>query len=474
MKNMKIGHWALLAMLVGTLASFSAFGMEMPTLMGMAFAATQALRTFGVLGDGSTLIGFAADGDPEEVLKAIRDVSAQFKSTHYDLAKVKSQIDEMQAKGGKMTDDLRNDFDKRMSDFNTLKARLDELEQKGADVSRQQASHKSWGQQIIEHDGYADFQKAAESGRTSFRIQVKQTVTTALAGQGGAGTGLQNPTYQDNDLVRMPRTALTIEDLLPVINVDSGSVDYAKQTVRNNAAAPVEETLAKPYSDYAWTSDTVAVRTLAHLTKMSRQAVDDANRLVGEVDSEMRYGLALLKEQQYLYGNGTGQNLHGIMPQATAFALASGVTVGDVAFANRVDVLRLAMLNLQLAGAPVDGMVLNPVDWALIELSKDDGGSYLFSRPDNGLSAPNMWGTRIIATPAMLADDFLIGSFSIGATVYRRMGVEVLISTENDKDFENNLATMRAEERVAMAVKRAWAFQKGKFSTALTSLKTTP
>lgn len=411
---------------------------------------------------------------PEQILKEVQTVAAQFKSTHDDLTKVKGQLDEMQAKGGKLTDDLRRDFDARMTEFNGLKARLDELEQKGVDASRQQASHKSWGQQIIEHDGYEGFKKAAETGRTSFRIQVKQTITTGLAGVGGAGTGLLNPSYQDGDLVRMPRTVLTIEDLLPVINVDSGSVDFAKQTVRNNAAAPVAETAAKPYSDYAWTSETVPVRTLAHLTKMSRQAVDDAARLVGEVDSEMRYGLALVKEQQYLYGNNVGQNLHGLMPQATAFALPAGVTAADVTLANRVDVLRLAMLNLQLAGAPVDGMVLNPVDWALIELTKDDGGSYLFSRPDSGLSSPSMWGTRIIATPAMLTDDFLIGAFGLGATVYRRMGVEVLISTENDKDFESNLATMRAEERVALAVKRAWAFQKGKFSTALTALTPTP
>ena len=50
------------------------------------------------------------------------------------------------------------------------------------------------------------------------------------------------------------------------------------------------------------------------------------------------------------------------------------------------------------------------------------------------------------------------------------MAVEVLISTENVDDFEKNLATMRAEERVAIAVKRPTAFTKGTFSTARTAL----
>ena len=63
----------------------------------------------------------------------------------------------------------------------------------------------------------------------------------------------------------------------------------------------------------------------------------------------------------------------------------------------------------------------------------------------------------------MTIDKFLVGSFRFGATLYDRMGVEVLISTENVDDFEKNLATMRCEERLALAVKRPGAFIFGDF-----------
>jgi HK97 family phage major capsid protein len=74
-----------------------------------------------------------------------------------------------------------------------------------------------------------------------------------------------------------------------------------------------------------------------------------------------------------------------------------------------------------------------------------------------------LWGLPVVDTPAMAVDSFLVGAFRFGATLYDRMGVEILISTENADDFEKNLATMRAEERIALAVKRPASFVVGDF-----------
>jgi HK97 family phage major capsid protein len=59
---------------------------------------------------------------------------------------------------------------------------------------------------------------------------------------------------------------------------------------------------------------------------------------------------------------------------------------------------------------------------------------------------------------------FLVGSFRFGATLYDRMGIEVLLSSENADDFEKNLLTMRAEQRLALAVKRPASFISGTFA----------
>jgi HK97 family phage major capsid protein len=113
---------------------------------------------------------------------------------------------------------------------------------------------------------------------------------------------------------------LTIRDLLTVVPTNSGSVDYAKQTTRTNNAAVVAEGAAKPTSAYVWTIVNAPVRVIAHLAKLTRQAIDDVKQLQGEVEQEMRYGLGIAEETELLTGDGTGQHLSGLITNATAFS----------------------------------------------------------------------------------------------------------------------------------------------------------
>ncbi|MDR0258514.1 MAG: phage major capsid protein, partial [Comamonas sp.] len=130
----------------------------------------------------------------------------------------------------------------------------------------------------------------------------------------------------------------------------------------------------------------------------------------------------------------------------------------------RIDRIRLAILQAILAEFPASGVVLHPSDWAAIELTKDDQGRYLIGRPQDG-TPPRLWNLPVVETTAIVQNTFLTGAFSLGAQIFDRMAVEILISTENDKDFENNMVTIRAEERLALAMYRPEAFVTGQLVT---------
>ena len=70
--------------------------------------------------------------------------------------------------------------------------------------------------------------------------------------------------------------------------------------------------------------------------------MDDAPQLQGEVDAEMRYGLALAEDAQILNGDGSNENLLGLMPQATAYVLPTGASTPATA----IDKLRAASLHV--------------------------------------------------------------------------------------------------------------------------------
>lgn len=414
----------------------------------------------------AVLVAPLGAADLEELAGNMAAANASFKSAHKEVKEGYEELTrKMGEQGTKITQELKDAIDKVIGDFNVkfdgIKNEMTEIEQKAvAARDKAEPEMKSWGQQFIEGGSVKSALEQGSSFSGSVRQEVKQMDSTA------AGGLILRP-FRDNELVNLLRERRVVRDLLSTIRVNTSSVDYVTQTTRTNAAAPVAEAASKPYSDYAWGSATAVIRTLAHLAKITRQAMDDAPRLVGEIDSEMRYGLGFVEERQFLFGNNTGQNLHGIMPQATSFALPAGFT--RRAGTTKVDVLRVAMLQNAVALLPADGIVLNDVDWADIELTKTTDGAYLFANPQGSVS-PRMWSLPVVTTPAMTADNFLVGNFTMGATIYDRMSVEVLISTENVDDFETNRATMRAEERVGLAVKRPQAFTKGLFSTAIVAI----
>jgi len=334
-----------------------------------------------------------------------------------------------------------------------LQARLDELEQKGIRAGGTQGSAQpSIGDQFIQAKA-DDFARVAQDrGRTS--LSVKAAITSATTAADGSAGDLVVPSRDSNIL--LPRRRLTVRDLLTVVQVDSGSVEYAKQVGRTNNAAPVAEGAAKPESSVEFDLVTTPVRTIAHFMKASKQVLDDAPQLRSIIDEELMYGLNIQEETQLLSGDNTGQNLNGMIPQATAYAAPFEADGTET----MIDTIGLAINQCSLTEYPPDGVILHPSDWMKIRMLKDGEGNYLFG-PPGAIVQPIILGLPVVATQAMTIDKFLVGSFK-SQVLYDRWEARVELGFVND-DFTKNLVTLLGEERIGFAAKAPSALIYGDF-----------
>ncbi|QKC99187.1 phage major capsid protein [Mesorhizobium sp. NZP2298] len=389
------------------------------------------------------------------------------------LASIKEQVGNLGADftaklaaTGETSAELKTKVDKALTELGEATTRVSELEKRAA---RERDVVESEGMDLGDHLVASEsFKSTDKSGgwRGAIRVGVDRADitsgnTTVGAGR-SAGTSLV-PGARVPGIVTPPNRQLTIRDLIAPGQTASSSVEYVKETGFTNNARPVTEGATKPKSDLTFNLFTTPVRTIAHIFKASRQIMDDAPALASYINARGTYGLKYVEETQLLNGNGTGQNLNGILPQATAFAPAFNAT-GETA----IDRVRLALLQVILAEYPASGIVLNPIDWARIELTKDSEGRYIVGNAQSPIG-PTLWGLPVVQTQAMAAGEFLTGAFNLGAQIFDRMGVEVLLSTENSDDFEKNMMTLRIEERLALAVYRPEAFVTGDIDTITTA-----
>ncbi len=394
-----------------------------------------------------------------ELAEKIGELGASLASIKEQVGNLATDFTSKLAANGEVSAELKEKTDKALSELGDVTTRLSDMEKRAArEKENGEEEQKSLGDMVVEAAKAKEFNGAI---RGAVRVQAERAALTTADGTVGAGRSAGTsliPGQRVPGIIAPPNRRMTIRDLLMPGQTSSNNIEYVKETGYTNNAAPVAETTAKPYSDLTFNMANAPVRTIAHLFKASRQILDDAVGLRSYIDGRARYGLQFKEEAQLLKGDGTGQNILGVQPQATAFAPA--FVPQD---ATPIDRLRLAILQVVLAEYPATGFVLNPVDWAAIELTKDNEGRYIIANPQGGIQ-PTLWNLPVVETQSQTLGTFLTGAFSMAAQIFDRMEIEVLLSTENVDDFEKNMVSIRAEERLGLAVYRPEAFVTGAVS----------
>lgn len=262
-----------------------------------------------------------------------------------------------------------------------------------------------------------------------------------------------------------------VRDLFPAATTSANLIDYfrvlgfAGDDVNKSNAAPVPERSGsafglKPQSSLRFESAQAPVRTIAHWEAAHRNVLADEPQLQSIINNELLYGLALAEDDQILNGDGTGENLLGILntPNIQKYTGVAGDQMSDQ--------LRKSATLSVLANYPGTGFVLHPLDWEKIELQKATGdGQYMLTSNVAIGAATQVWRQPVVESPAIAEGTWLTGAFGIGAQLYDRARASVRIAEQHSDFFVRNAVAVLVEERLALSVKRPESMVAGTFAT---------
>lgn len=257
---------------------------------------------------------------------------------------------------------------------------------------------------------------------------------------------------------------LSLLDLIPRTATSSDTIEYVSESAFTNAAAPVPEATAttgttgtKPESTLTFATNTQPIRTIAHWVPVTNRMLADAPGLRGYIDARLLLGLNLALEAQIVSGDGTGENLLGLLNVPGINVTAKGTQSNQDAIFAGIQQVRVTGLSEPTA------IVVNPVDFGLIRLARENSatgtlGGYLMG-PPSATGATTLWGLPVVISLGLPAGTALVGDFAMADMLWDREEGQIRVGWI-DQQFIRNMQTILAELRVAFTVFRATAFSK--------------
>jgi HK97 family phage major capsid protein len=421
------------------------------------------------------------------------------------MAEQKSLADAFKYEDGVMhvSTDQKTAFDKNMKDIKEIKGLLDGLESL-RDLDRW--ANEPAGESISAKSAAALTGRSPARGNTIGEIFLQSAEFKALDhGRNGAnmvspfvlnahdvtkygvkdvfsampsGTPGEFGTIQRYPIVVPPMRTRRVRDLFPSRTTTAAVIEYFRMsgfttpgTSAVNAASSVAERSGgafglKPQSSMQFIGAQAPVRTLAHWEAAHRNVLADEPQLRSIIDNELMYGLRLHEDEQILNGDGTGENLEGVLQtsgiQTYNWSDGGTLPVPDT----KADAIRRAATLSFLAYYEPTGVILHPNDWEDIELTKDLNGQYLVAVSVALGGEPRLWRIPVVDTPAIAEGTALVGAFGTGAQLYDREQASIRISEQHADFFVRNAIVVLAEQRLALAVKRPESFVKVTFDGA--------
>ena len=257
-------------------------------------------------------------------------------------------------------------------------------------------------------------------------------------------------TTYDRRVVEAARTPLVVRDLFAAESISGSTLIYLVEGAIEGAPAATNEGAAKPQVHFADpTPKTVSLAKIACHIKESDEYINDYPFLASAINGRLMYQLGLVEQNKLIYDL---SQTSGILSDSTHWTGSStAADLADIILDNAMDVQ-------QQSGFAADAIVINPADWYSLRIAKDAELRYYGGGFFGAQNIPNIWGIPVCVTTAVSAGTIYVGAFKTCGSVVSNGGVRVEATNSDQDDFVKNLMTIRAEERLALAIRRPKGF----------------
>ena len=300
---------------------------------------------------------------------------------------------------------------------------------------------RSIGENFVEHIKSMNVGKRFDVSAPAFKAATD--IQTSPSG------AVDFATTFDKNVVEAARTPLVVRDLFGAETISGSTLVYLVEGAIQGAPAVTAEGNEKPQVHFADpTPKTVSLAKIACHIKESDEYINDYPFLASAINGRLLYELGLV-EQNKLVTDLLATS--GIQAETGWAASTTAAQLADL-------ILDAAMKVQQNSGFPADAILINPADWYSLRIAKDGENRYYGGGFFGTQAVADVWGIPVCVTTAVTAGKIVVGAFKTCASVVQNGGVSVEAVNTNEDDFVKNLMTIRAEERLALAVRRPAGF----------------
>lgn len=284
----------------------------------------------------------------------------------------------------------------------------------------------------------------------------------------GSASGLAALAGVDPGVTRVQRRTPYLRQIVDVTPITEGVAKWIEQEAGEGDAGTTAEGATKNQVDQDWVTKVAKVEKITAYTKASEELMEDIEFAASEIAADLAERLLLAEDAQIYGGNGTSPNLKGLTAYAPAFTVTDSTNNSfyhKIPYASHIDVLRVAVALIAGQNFVPTHVLLNPIDAALIDLTKASDGAYVNKTVNDMLK-----NLVVIENTGVTAGTFLIGDMN--KSKYRvRKDLSLIVARGGD-DLIKNLFTFVGEIRGAHYVKsnHVNAFLKGTFSSCITAI----